>query len=162
MDSLPWVRSSSVAIRWPSTVKITVVERTPVAVVAALGGVGLVDETGRVLTIAKTAPPGLMPVQLVSGTKVIAGGTLENGAVGAMQVVSTLPPAFVGQVASVVVNSDGTITLHLTTPVTVNLGTPTELNQKYNDIASVIAGATLHPGDVIDVSVPQASTITGP
>jgi protein involved in polysaccharide export with SLBB domain len=33
---------------------------------------------------------------------------------------------------------------------------------KYRDVASVIAGATLHPGDVLDVSVPQAPTISGP
>jgi hypothetical protein len=52
--------------------------------------------------------------------------------------------------------------IQLTTPVTIELGQATDLTAKYKDIASVIAGATLHPGDVLDVSVPQASTITGP
>ena len=46
------------------------------------------------------------------------------------------------------------MTLTLTTPVTVDLGPASQLGAKYEDVAAVLAGATLHAGDVIDVSVP--------
>jgi hypothetical protein len=35
-----------------------------------------------------------------------------------------------------------------------------ELTAKYEDVSSILAGATLHNGDVIDVSVPDAPTVT--
>jgi hypothetical protein len=54
------------------------------------------------------------------------------------------------------------VTLHLVRPVIIKLGHVTDLTQKYKDIAAVVAGATLHAGDVLDVSVPQSSTISGP
>ena len=38
--------------------------------------------------------------------------------------------------------------------------TADRLRAKFSDIAAIIAGTSLHAGDVIDVSVPQASTIT--
>jgi hypothetical protein len=48
----------------------------------------------------------------------------------------------------------------MTTPIVVDVGTATELPAKYEDVSSILAGATLHNGDVIDVSVPQAPTVT--
>jgi len=44
----------------------------------------------------------------------------------------------------------------------VVLGPASDLSQKYEDVASVIARTTLHVGDVVDVSVPQAMTVSGP
>jgi len=60
------------------------------------------------------------------------------------------------------VNRVGWVTLHLDTPVSFVLGPASDLSQKYEDVASVIARTTLHIGDVVDVSVPQAMTVTGP
>ena len=53
------------------------------------------------------------------------------------------------------------MTLHLATPVSFVLGPASDLGAKYEDVASVIAHTTLHVGDVVDVSVPQAMTVTG-
>ena len=39
-------------------------------------------------------------------------------------------------------------------------GRTAELSAKYEDVSSILAGATLHNGDVIDVSVPDAPTVT--
>ncbi len=47
----------------------------------------------------------------------------------------------------------------MTTPVTVDLGDTTQLDQKYEDAAAALAGATLAAGDVIDVSVPDSTTV---
>jgi hypothetical protein len=52
--------------------------------------------------------------------------------------------------------------LVLSTPVTVFLGTATDLGAKFEDTAAILAGATLHAGDVIDVSAPGSPVVTGP
>jgi hypothetical protein len=49
----------------------------------------------------------------------------------------------------------------MTTPLLVDIGSPSQLEAKYEDVTSILAGATLHTGDVIDVSVPDAPTVTG-
>jgi hypothetical protein len=48
----------------------------------------------------------------------------------------------------------------MTTPVVVDIGTTSQLSAKYEDVSSILAGAALHDGDVIDVSVPDAPTVT--
>jgi cell division protein FtsQ len=170
IDALAWVKTSSVSLHWPSTVKITVTERTPVAIVSSGADVALVDASGRVLVYqhAPTAPEaaslakGLIPIVTAKPITMAVGSSVPDWVHGSLQVAGSLPLAFKGQVAQIHANADGTVTLQLTTPVSVTMGTATQLEQKYSDIASVIAGATLHPGDVLDVTVPQASTITGP
>jgi hypothetical protein len=77
-----------------------------------------------------------------------------------LAVASTLPASFVAQVTAVTVEPQGWVQLSMTTPIVVDVGTATELPAKYEDVSSILAGATLHNGDVIDVSVPQAPTVT--
>ena len=48
----------------------------------------------------------------------------------------------------------------MTTPVTFILGPATELHAKFVAVASVIAHSTLHPGDVVDVTVPGEMAVT--
>ena len=69
---------------------------------------------------------------------------------------STLPASFVGQVTGVTVEPAGWVQLALTTPVVVDIGTATQLTAKYEDVSAILAGGSLHNGDVIDVSVPDA------
>jgi hypothetical protein len=79
-----------------------------------------------------------------------------------LEVASTLPPSFVAQVTAVTVEPGGWVQLSMTTPIEVDIGTATQLPAKYEAVSSILAGATLHAGDVIDVSVPDAPTVTGP
>jgi hypothetical protein len=48
----------------------------------------------------------------------------------------------------------------MTTPILVDLGSDSQLSAKYEDVSSILAAATLHNGDVIDVSIPKAPTVT--
>ena len=57
--ALPWVGEVHVARRWPATVRVSVVERVPVASVRSPDGIVLVDKTARVLERVETAPAGL-------------------------------------------------------------------------------------------------------
>jgi hypothetical protein len=77
-----------------------------------------------------------------------------------VQVADTLPASFRAQVSAVHVEPGGWVQLSLTTPLLVNVGTASQLDAKYEDVSALLAGASLHAGDVIDVSVPTAPTVT--
>jgi cell division protein FtsQ len=162
--TFPWVASVTVTQHWPHTVSIAVTERRAVAVVPGPRGTTvLVDVTGRRLG---PAPPREVLPRLeyapTPGEPPATAATLSTAAVPGLLVAATLPPAFAAQVAVIQVTTSGWVTLHLTTPVSFVLGPASNLGAKYEDVAAVIARTTLHVGDVVDVSVPQAMTVTGP
>ncbi len=160
LEQLPWIRTATVVRQWPDGVAITITERVPVAVVAAAGGGRwlVVDAHGRVVETVATPPPGLVHVSL-TGHPGAAPGWLSRQAGPALAVAATLPKAFVGQVDQVVTGPQGNVTLTLDQSLTVSVGPPVDLKQKYEDVAAILAGATLHPGDLIDVTVPGAPAV---
>ncbi len=160
----PWVLTASVARHWPHSVTISIKERHAVAEVSSGPGTWeLVDATGR-----RLGPPGRgealprLTFATPPGETYAPGLALPAAAVPGLVVASTLPPAFASQVSVVQVASDGWVTLRLVSPVSFVLGPANDLYQKYEDVASVIARATLHVGDVVDVSIPGTLTVTGP
>jgi cell division protein FtsQ len=164
VERLAWVDTATVVRHWPDGVSISVVERTPVAVVtggAAGGAWAEVDGGGRVLVAVAAPPAGLVRV-VAPVTAGAPGSTLGPAARPGLSVAATLPPAFAGQVTEVDVGGGGQVTLKLTTPVTVNLGSTAQLAAKYEDVAALLARATLTAGDVLDVSVPESPLVSGP
>lgn len=61
ISTLPWIESATVAVSWPDTVRITVVERTPRLFADRNDGPHLVDEHGYPFVI-QTPPPGVVKV----------------------------------------------------------------------------------------------------
>lgn len=59
IEKLPFVKSASVSRELPSTIRIDVAERIPVAIVRLNNSDQLVDETGMILAPANKAEPGL-------------------------------------------------------------------------------------------------------
>ncbi len=161
VERLPWVRSASVSTHWPDGVRIAVTEQVPRLVMQGAGGTwAALDTDGRVLSVGTVRSPGLV---LVSGPEPPGppGSVLGPKDQAALQVAATLPASFGPQVAAVGVEPGGWVQLTMTTPVLVDIGSPSQLGAKYEDVTSILAGATLHTGDVIDVSVPDAPTVTG-
>lgn len=160
LEQLPWVRTATVRVGWPDGVHIAVTEETArFAAKTAAGAWEVLSPDGRVLAASAAQPPGLL-VLTVPQPPGVPGTVLSAKDAPGLRVASTLPPSFVGQVTAVTVEPAGWVQLSLTTPVVVDIGTTTELTAKYEDVSSILAGATLHNGDVIDVSVPDAPTVT--
>ncbi len=160
IEQLPWVRSATVHVSWPDGVHIAVTEQTPRFVVSGPGGTwDLLSGDGRVLGASTTRPPGLL--QLTVPQAPGAPGTLLSSKDAAgLRVATTLPASFAAQVTGVTVEPAGWVQLAMTSPIVVDLGSAAQLSTKYEDVSSILAGATLHNGDVVDVSVPDAPTVS--
>jgi cell division protein FtsQ len=158
---LPWVKSAKVSVHWPDGVRVVISEEVPALAMAEAGGAWAeLSADGRIVTTVTTQPPGLMVISGPTPPGAI-GSTLMGADRAALGVAATLPNSFKAQVTAVRVEPGGWIQLALTTPVVVDLGITTQLTAKYEDVSALLAGATLHDGDVIDVSVPDAPTVTG-
>jgi cell division protein FtsQ len=162
IEALPWVKSAVVIEHWPDSVTVKVTERSALAAVES-GSVGqaawaLVDGTGRVLADQATRPAGL-PALSVPVAPGAPGSALPPGDQPAVEIASSMPPLLAERVRSVEVAVDGDVTLGMTGGFTAVIGSPTELEAKYEALASVLAGAPLLEGDVIDVSVPDEPAV---
>ncbi len=160
LRNLPWVASASVALHWPDGVALSVTERVPVAFVLEGSRVAEVDATGRVLALVASAPSGL--VQLVSVGTPGAPGTTVAPAAPALEVLDALPVALQGLVTAAAPTSSGGVDLALSDGVGVRFGPPRQLQAKFEDIASVVAGASLAAGSLLDVTVPTYPAVTPP
>jgi cell division protein FtsQ len=157
---LPWVQSATVHVSWPDGVHVAVTEETPRLAVSEPGGHwATLSADGRVLSITATRPAGLL-LLTVPAAPGSPGTRLAAQDAAGLRVASTLPVSFAAQVTAVTVEPAGWVQLAMTTPILVDIGSDSQLGAKYEDVSSILAGATLHNGDVIDVSVPDAPTVT--
>jgi cell division protein FtsQ len=165
LERLPWVRTASVSVHWPDGVRVEVTEQVPQLVMSLSGGRWAeLSAAGRVLAVVADQPAGLL---VVSGPQAAGapGSTLGASDQIGLKVAATLPVSFRAQVTAVSVEPASTgawVQLTMTTPILVNIGDATQLQAKYEDVTALLAHATLHNGDIIDVSVPKAPTVTGP
>jgi cell division septal protein FtsQ len=160
IEQLPWVRRATVRVSWPDGVHIAVEEEAPRFVASTPGGQWeVLSNDGRVLSTSTQRPPGLLLLS-VPAPPGQPGTVLSAKDAAGLRVASTLPVSFAAQVTAVTVEPAGWVQLAMTTPIVVDIGTTAELTAKYEDVSSILAGATLHNGDVIDVSVPDAPTVS--
>ncbi|MGA3147945.1 MAG: FtsQ-type POTRA domain-containing protein [Acidimicrobiales bacterium] len=166
VEALPFIATAQVHRHWPDGVTVTVTERVPKVVVAGPGASwSVLDAYGRTLEVLPAQPPGLvvLAVAIAGGAAhpAAVGGTLGPGGSFGLIVCRTLPPAFSAQVVSVTEAANATVSLGLNSGITVLLGTDTDMQAKYEDVAAVIAHASLRGATTIDVTVPESPTVTG-
>lgn len=162
VEKLPWVLSASVREQWPHTVDITVVPETACGVAhGAHGALFLVGGDGRALSEVSVSRS--LPLLVAVGATAASPWPFTGWAKSAARVAAELPPAFADQVAQVTITRDDDVRLSLTSPLTIDLGAPTDLGAKFAAIAAVLARPDLlHAGDTVDVSVPGSPTVSGP
>jgi cell division protein FtsQ len=168
VERLPYISAAEVHRQWPDGVRITVTERVPAVQMAGPGaGWSVLDAAGRTLGLVPGRAPELPqlvvygPSGAAAAAPPVGRAVSGRGALAALAVCRTLPPAFAGQVLAVAGNADATVTLHLNSGLTVLLGTTNDLAAKYEDVAAIIAHAPLGGAKIIDVTVPQSPTVSG-
>ncbi len=162
VEALPWVARATVTRHWPDDITVTVVERSPAAVVRGAGhGSVLVDAGGHVLSSAQEAPPGT-PVVVAPVVVGPPGSVLGPAAAPGLTVLAAVPPLLRRRVEEVAVGADGEVTLALTGHVGVTLGPAVELPAKFEALLSVLVDVPPTAPEVVDVTVPDAPAVGPP
>ena len=131
IEQLRQVQYVVVSKDWPSTVVITVQQRTPVFTARVPGGYALVDRFGVSVRVDPAQPPGL-PVLSLGG----AGGSLRGSpAVRAAAIVLTeLPPRIAHRVRGVSATSAADVSVTLANGVVVIWGDTGHAQQKAKEL----------------------------
>ena len=162
IERLPWVDRAVVTRTWPNVVRVLIVERVPVGVIAVPKGVALVDVKGRVLATAKTPPEHTYAITLAPGDKVPGAGiTVPPAVLGAVRILGALSKGLAAQAESIHRLPGKTPTYEVTLhgPVTIRLGEATQIADKLAATEAVLAEQHA-PGTVIDVRVPRSPAVT--
>nr|WP_040865959.1 FtsQ-type POTRA domain-containing protein [Nocardia exalbida] len=146
--SIPKVRSARVQRIFPSTVRVTVVERAAVLYYDTPQGAHLLDADGVEFAV-EPAPIGVP--KLVTGHP----GAADPVTGAAVAILAIVPPALAVQVSEVAARSISDISLNLKDGRTVLWGGSDDAERK----AAVVLPLLTRPGTVFDVSSPNLVTV---
>lgn len=142
------VATARVQREYPSTLRITVVERAPVVVKDSPDGPHLFDRDG--VDFATGPPPLNLPYLETDNP-----GPNDPPTKAALEVMTALPPEVAGQVARVSAPSVASITLTLVDGREVVWGTTDRTDEKAQKLAALLT----QPGQTYDVSSPDLPTV---
>ncbi|EUA44153.1 cell division FtsQ family protein [Mycobacterium xenopi 3993] len=142
------VASARVQRQYPSTLRITIVERIPVVVKDFPDGPHLFDRDG--VDFATAPPPSSLPYIDVDNP-----GPTDPATKAALAVLTALRPEVAGQVGRVAAPSVASITLTLVDGRTVIWGTTDRTEEKAEKLAALLT----QPGRTYDVSSPDLPTV---
>jgi cell division protein FtsQ len=152
---LPQVAHVQVTRGWPSTVVVTVTERTPLVVVEQAGRRTLVDVEGVLFdTITGAAPKGVVPLEVADP------GPRDPSTRAALAAVAALPREVRVHVTRITAaGGPSALQLHMDDDTTVLWGDGSESRRKAEVLVALrqqIAGGEVDPARTIDVSAPGA------
>lgn len=159
VEALPWVRRADVSRDWSGTVRYRIIEREPAAAVEAGDGAWFaVDGGGRAVAGLDGAPVGL-PV--IEGTRIepSVGAESPRDELGPYRVAAAIPAGTRPLVASVVLESDRSVTIRLVAGGRVTVGENDDLRQKGTALAGILAAVDPCVG-TLDLSIASAPVLT--
>ena len=142
------VATARVQREYPSTLRITVVERVPVVVKDFPDGSHLFDRDG--VDFATAPPPPNLPYLDADNP-----GPNDPSTMAALEVMTALRPEVAGQVARVSAPSVASVTLTLADGREVVWGTTDRTEEKAQKLAALLT----QPGHTYDVSSPDLPTV---
>ncbi|MGH9060700.1 MAG: cell division protein FtsQ/DivIB, partial [Acidimicrobiales bacterium] len=142
------VASARVQREYPSTLRITIVERIPVVVKDFPDGPHLYDSDG--VDFATAPPPSTLPYLDVANP-----GPRDPATRAALEALTALRPEVAGQVSRIAAPSVASITLTLVDGRTVIWGTTDRTREKADKLAALLT----QPGQTYDVSSPDLPTV---
>jgi cell division protein FtsQ len=142
------VATARVQRQYPSTLRVTVIERVPVVVKDYPDGPHLFDKEG--VDFATAPPPGGVPYLDADNP-----GPSDAPTKAALQVMTALRPEVAGQVGRIAAPSVAAITLTLTDGRVVVWGTTDRTEEKALKLGALLT----QPGQTYDVSSPDLPTV---
>ncbi|MFC7548459.1 cell division protein FtsQ/DivIB [Plantactinospora sp. GCM10030261] len=147
--ALPQVDRVTVGREWPHTLRVEIVERTPLLAVPREDGFAVLDAEGVVFQTVRSRPPDV-PV-----ARIAQPGPTDPATHAAVTVFGSLTTELRQRTAELTAASPARITLLLTDGRTVVWGDASQGEAKAKVAVALLAGK----GDVIDVSAPDVVTI---
>lgn len=154
----PVVESVSADAGFPRTLRITVVERPPVAAIE--------DRDGS--TVAVAADGTLLPGVEAAGVPTVdSDGEIERGRLGAgaardaLAVAAVAPDPLAGRIESIRSREGNAIEASIAGGVIIVFGDASQLPAKWAAAASALAEPSLDGADYIDVSLPDRPAVGG-
>ncbi|HEY6568401.1 MAG TPA: FtsQ-type POTRA domain-containing protein [Actinomycetota bacterium] len=155
----PWIADAVVVTSLPSTVRISVSERIPVGLTRTQDGAMLVAGDGSILgpSSGGTLPEIRMPTPAIGQPVAPVPTPLLTTAASA---AAEFGPALRPQIAAIIAQPDGTLTLELGDGVTVAFGGPNDLEAKAEALRAIVDYADAEGEDLISIDVrsPAAPT----
>jgi cell division protein FtsQ len=150
----PWIAHAQVATSLPSSIRIEITERTPVAVAGTDEGVLMIAADGVALTPPPKGARYPVLVQVGSIRDPASATRAATSAVAAMDVTIR------AEVRTVVVDRRGLLRLHMRDGMAVVYGSATELEAKGQALRAILRWAQGQPRVLrsIDLTVPGAPT----
>ncbi len=149
VTELPTVASAEVTRHWPTSVRIHVIERTPVAWRAEPDGAHLLDASGADFAVV-SEPPGGLP-------RLTVGGAAETARVhAALHALDSLPSGLEKRVVTVSADSPIDVRFTLEKGKKVVWGAPKEAQRK----GTVLTVLMSRPGTTYDVAAPDLPTVS--
>jgi cell division protein FtsQ len=153
IERLPWVAEADVVRQWPGTVRITVTERQPAAVLQVKDDpavpLALVDATGRVLEIG-AHPEGLIAVTEVP-PPLAEGDRAPAAARDALRIADAASRRMPGTIVSLTSDLEAT----LGSGGVVLFGSADDLDTKLTALSTVLSGVDLECLESLELSVPD-------
>jgi cell division protein FtsQ len=158
LETSRWIESASVSRSLPSTVRITVTERTPAAEVKVGSRWALVAADGTVLDRV-SGDPGLPLLDTAMGNRRHLGPSAS--------VIGAMTPWVRSRVRSVAAEGDGSLVVELSSGVRVLFGDPSDISVKDQALAGILRwlSSSQAPVGYIDLRAPLAPAVgsgTGP
>jgi cell division protein FtsQ len=150
VGALPRVAHVDVERSWPSTVTITINERSPVGFVRRPEGVHMLDSTGVDFAVTSQAPTGLPAIDVATP------GPGDPATKAVVDVLARIPQQLRGMVTGLAAQSPGSVQLTLTDSRVVKWGNSADTERK----AAVLAALLTRPGKTYDVSAPDLPTVS--
>jgi cell division protein FtsQ len=157
IEALPWIKDATVKREWPGTVRITVTERTPIAVLVNDEGrmPGVVDASGRIIDVGGLVTPGLveltgMDPRLAEGARIPARGR------EALKLAVALTERLPGQALGVNVDLE----VSLAVGGIARFGSIEQLDAKLVALETILTDVDTSDMAVLDLRVPSNPTIT--
>ncbi|MBB5155712.1 cell division protein FtsQ/DivIB [Saccharopolyspora phatthalungensis] len=149
LQAVPKIAAAQVSLSWPSTVRVQVTERIPVAFLVARNGIQLVDADGVPFDVVPQLPADLPELRVRAAS--------QNDATtrAAMTVLMALPQSVRAEVTAVIAERSNAIRLLLTGDREVAWGALEETPRK----AAILPPLLTRPGKVYDVTTPALPTV---
>ena len=157
LETEAWIARADVVGAFPSTVRISVIERTPVAV--ASDGVQTWLMAGDGTSLGVTGRRATLPF-----IRFTARGTVEGrivGPVGAARALGAMSPALRDRVGRVLVQLDGTLEIRFDDGPVARYGAPSDVEAKAHAIAGVLRWADAQGERIVrfTVTTPRAPAV---